>query len=317
MNDYHTIEQIYSQPLEDLIQQALLAKKTFGKNDLQFCQLLNIKSGGCSEDCKYCAQSAHYRTSIEKSSLLDEETIFEAGKKAKENGATRFCLGAAWKGLSHEELKTKLICKIISKISSLGLELCLSLGFLTEKAALMLKESGLSVYNHNLNTGPNYYPKIATTHSFQERLQTIEIVQKVGLKLCSGGIIGMGESLKDRLEMLYYLKTLPEPPESVPINVYMPIKGTPLYAYQSNFSYIDLVRIIATARILFPTSWIRLAAGRKLLDESIQTLCYIAGVNSIFIGEKLLTQNNVQLETDLAWLKRLNLQKEGYTRLYS
>ncbi|QSR88937.1 biotin synthase BioB [Methylacidiphilum caldifontis] len=309
MKDYFAIEQIYNQPLDELLKGALQAKESSRKNGVQFCQLLNIKSGGCSEDCKYCAQSAHYRTPIAKGALLDEEEIFEEGLKAKKNGATRFCLGAAWRGLSGNEKKTNQICKIIEKIRSLGMELCLSSGFLTEKAALMLKESGLNVYNHNLNTGPGYYPRIATTHRFEDRLNTVKIVQKVGLKLCSGGIIGMGESLKDRLEMLYYLNTLAESPESIPINLFMPIKGTPLYETAA-IDYIDLVRIIATARILFPQSRIRLAAGRKLLDEKTLTLCYLAGVDSIFIGEKLLTQSNVQLEKDYALLKKLNLRKE-------
>ncbi|WP_048810166.1 biotin synthase BioB [Candidatus Methylacidiphilum infernorum] len=309
MKDYCAIEQIYHRPLDELLGEALQAKKLSGRNGVQFCQLLNIKSGGCSEDCKYCAQSAHYRTPIEKGALLDEEEILQAGLQAKEKGASRFCLGAAWRGLFEGETKTKKICKIISKISSLGMELCLSAGFLTEKTALMLKESGLKVYNHNLNTGPSYYPRIASTHRFEDRLQTIRIVQKVGLKLCSGGIIGMGERLKDRLEMLFCLYSLPEAPESIPINVYMPIEGTPFYGTPP-LDYMDLIRMIATTRILFPLSRIRLAAGRKLLDEKTLTLCYLAGVDSIFIGEKLLTQSNVQLEKDYALLKKLNLRKE-------
>ena len=299
------LQKVYRQPFFDLIQHARNVYRKHWKDDkIQLCTLLSIKTGGCSEDCSYCAQSAQYPSGVKPEKLMSTEAVMKVARRAKENGATRFCMGAAWRGVREGTLQFDAVLKIVREVSKLGLEVCVTLGQLTEKAARELKRAGVTAYNHNLDTSPEFYPNIVTTHTFEDRLQTIRAVQGAGISLCCGGIIGLGESELDRLKMLEVLLGFDPPPESVPINCLMPMEGTPL-AEQPSVDVFQLVRLVATTRIALPQSKVRLSAGRTRLSREAQALCFFAGANSIFFGDKLLTAKNPECEADLELLAEL------------
>ncbi len=303
------LQKTYHQPFFDLIQQARAVYLEHWKDDeVQLCTLLSIKTGGCSEDCAYCAQSARYDTDVEAERLLSTDVVMEVARKARENGATRFCMGAAWRGVREGEPKFESVLGTVRAVSKLGMEVCVTLGELTDEAARQLKQAGVTAYNHNIDTSPEYYPNIVSTHTFQDRLDTIGAVQRAGLSLCCGGIVGMGETELDRLRMLEVLASFDPPPESVPINCLMPMPGTPL-GDQPPVDVFELVRLVATTRIALPRSRVRLSAGRTLLSREAQALCFFAGANSIFFGNKLLTAKNPEADTDLKLLADLGLDR--------
>jgi biotin synthase len=298
MTSLHTLQSLYNLPFFDLITKARQVHLShWQSHSIQLCSLLSIKTGGCSEDCAYCAQSAHYHTPITRETLLNPQEVIQRARQAKEAGATRFCMGAAWRGITESDPKLPPLLEMIRGVASLGLEVCVTLGNLTPKAAQILKNAGVTAYNHNIDTSPEYYPKIVSTHTFQDRLNTIQYASQAGMAICCGGIIGMGETITDRLKMLQVLTTFTPPPESIPINCLQPIPGTPL-ADMPPVDPIDLARLIAVARITFPRSRIRLSAGRRNLSREAQAWCYFAGANSIFFGPKLLTAQNPSIEND-------------------
>ncbi|NBR69727.1 MAG: biotin synthase BioB [Verrucomicrobia bacterium] len=299
---------IYRQPLFSLLEKSRqVHREHWGeKEGVQLCRLLSIKTGGCSEDCGYCAQSSRYDTGVKAERLMDREAVLAEARHAKDAGAGRFCMGAAWKGVKEGEAKFESVLNIVRDVKQLGMEVCVTLGQLTDEAARQLKDAGVTAYNHNLDTSPEHYPNIVTTHSFEDRLRTIRSVQKAGMSLCCGGILGMGESEDDRLKMLEVLCGFDPAPESVPINCLMPQDGTPL-AGQKMVDVFELVRLIATTRIALPRARIRLSAGRTALTREAQALCFFAGANSIFFGDKLLTAPNPEESEDRALLKTLGL----------
>ena len=299
---------VYRQPLFSLLEQSRQIHRTnWGeKEGVQLCRLLSIKTGGCSEDCGYCAQSSRYDTGVKAERLMDREAVLAEARHAKDAGAGRFCMGAAWKGVKEGEAKFESVLNIVRDVKQLGMEVCVTLGQLTDEAARQLKDAGVTAYNHNLDTSPEHYPNIVTTHSFEDRLRTIRSVQKAGMSLCCGGILGMGESEDDRLKMLEVLCGFDPAPESVPINCLMPQDGTPLSG-QKMVDVFELVRLIATTRIALPRARIRLSAGRTALTREAQALCFFAGANSIFFGDKLLTAPNPEESEDRALLKTLGL----------
>lgn len=300
------ITEIYIQPFNELIYQAhSVHKDNHCANTLQLAQLLSIKTGACPEDCGYCSQSGHYKTHVGKEKLLPLEQVLAKARDAKANGATRFCMGAAWRS-PPERAMSELIA-MISEVKALGLETCMTLGMLDLKQAETLKEAGLDYYNHNIDTSPSYYNKVVSTRQFCDRLETLGKVRQAGINVCCGGILGLGETRADRIEFLLTLANMPIPPESVPINRLVPVKGTPL-ADAPPVEGIELIRTIATARILMPTSVIRLTAGRTEMSDELQALCYFAGANSVFIGDKLLTEDNPQLAKDTQLFAKLGLQ---------
>jgi biotin synthase len=278
----------------------------FDPNTVQISTLLSIKTGRCPEDCSYCPQSAHYKTGLQKEPLMELNDVIEAAKRAKEAGSTRFCMGAAWRGPSEKDLNT--VCDMVTEVKKLGLETCVTLGLLKDSQATQLKEAGLDFYNHNIDTSPEFYDQIISTRTFKDRLDTLDKVRQSGVKVCSGGIIGLGETNTDRMGMLVALANLDEPPESVPINKLIKIPGTPL-ATQSDVDCFDFVRTIALARLLMPKTMIRLSAGREQMSDELQAMCFLAGANSIFYGEKLLTAANPVPEQDHTLFQRLGLQK--------
>lgn len=301
------IQSIYDLPLLELIDKARkVYREHWPEDDIQLCRLLSIKTGGCSEDCSYCAQSAHYKTGLKAERLMTVDEILPLAQEAKEQGASRFCMGAAWKGVREGEKKFESVLETVREVSKLGMEVCVTLGELSSGAAQQLKEAGLTAYNHNLDTSPEFYKKIVSTHTFEDRLKTIEHVQRAGISVCCGGILGMGESVKDRLRLLEVLSSFDPMPESIPINCLMAMPGTPL----ENLPAIDgleLVRMVATTRIIFPKARVRLSAGRRHLSKETQTLCFLAGANSIFYGEKLLTAENPEVQEDRVLLKEMGL----------
>lgn len=298
---------IYKKPFLDLLFQAqLVHRENQPVNKIQLCTLSNIKSGNCPEDCKYCPQSSRYSTEIDKYKLLSVDEILEQAKLAKENGATRFCMGAAWRNAPDGD-EFKNILTIVNEVSKLNVEVCCTLGMLTQKQANQLKEAGLTAYNHNLDTSPEYYKEIISTRTYSERLETIQCVANAGIQVCCGGIVGMGESQDDRIKLLAVLVNLDPQPESVPINVLVKVKGTPLESVPDIDSF-ELVRTIATARILIPKAKVRLSAGRLLMSDELQALCFLSGANSIFYGEKLLTTANPDFNEDMKLLKKLELK---------
>jgi len=299
---------IYRQPLFSLLEKSRqVHREHWGeKEGVQLCRLLSIKTGGCSEDCGYCAQSSRYDTGVKAERLMDREAVLAEARHAKDAGAGRFCMGAAWKGVKEGEAKFESVLNIVRDVKQLGMEVCVTLGQLTDEAARQLKDAGVTAYNHNLDTSPEHYPNIVTTHSFEDRLRTIRSVQKAGMSLCCGGILGMGESEDDRLKMLEVLCGFDPAPESVPINCLMPQDGTPLSG-QKMVDVFELVRLIATTRIALPRARIRLSAGRTALTREAQALCFFAGANSIFFGDKLLTAPNPEESEDRALLKTLGL----------
>lgn len=273
---------------------------------MQLCTLLSIKTGGCSEDCGYCAQSARYPTDVKAERLLETDEVMEAAHRARENGSTRFCMGAAWKGVRDGDSRFEQVLGTIREVSKLGMEVCVTLGQLSDREAVRLKEAGVTAYNHNIDTSPEFYPEVVTTHTFQDRLNTIQSVQRAGIDVCCGGIIGMGESEDDRLKMLEVLTNFDPAPESVPINCLMAMPGTPLGA-QSPVDVFELVRLIATTRIALPNAKVRLSAGRTRLTREGQALCFFAGANSVFYGDKLLTAENPGADADRALMADLNM----------
>ncbi|MEM9445706.1 MAG: biotin synthase BioB [Verrucomicrobiota bacterium] len=307
---FEEIQAIYDLPFFDLIQRS---RNTYlehwTNNEIQLCKLLSIKTGGCSEDCSYCAQSAHYKTAIEKEKLMCAEEILPIAEDAKKNGATRFCMGAAWKGVKEDEEKFAKVIETVEKVSQLGLEVCVTLGSLTQGAANRLKEAGLTAYNHNIDTSPEYYPNVVSTHTFQDRLDTIQHAQDAGISVCCGGILGLGETIHDRLRMLEILANMTPQPESVPINALMSMPGTPLEEQQT-VDIFEVVRMIATTRIFIPQAKVRLSAGRSRMSKEGQALCFFAGANAIFYGDKLLTAGNPEEHQDMQLLKSLGLEAQ-------
>jgi len=301
------IEQLYALPVPELLH---LAQTVHLKNfapEVQFCSLLSIKTGGCKEDCSYCPQSAHYQTDVDAHQLLPLKEIKAAAKDAKAGGATRFCMGAAWRSPPKKGKQFDDVLKAIRSVHAEGLEVCTTLGMLDEDQAQQLKEAGVYAYNHNLDTSPEYYEKVITTRTYEDRLQTLKNVRKAGMTICCGGIVGMGETQTDRLRLLEVLSNLDPHPESVPINLLIRTPGTP-FEKLSDFDPFELVRTIAVARVLMPKSRVRLSAGRTEMDETTQAMCFTAGANSVFVGEKLLTAGNPALQKDKDLLARLGLK---------
>ncbi|HUE50186.1 MAG TPA: biotin synthase BioB [Candidatus Dormibacteraeota bacterium] len=309
--NFEELYPLYHQPLFDLISQSRAVHLKHWTGDaVQRCSLLSIKTGGCSEDCAYCAQSSHYSTGIEREELLSVETIAVAAKRARALGATRFCMGAAWRGVRNSSAKFECVLEIVREVSQLGMEVCVTLGEIGPAEARKLKAAGVTAYNHNIDTSPEFYPEIVSTHTFQDRLSTIAAVQESGMSVCCGGIIGMGESENDRLRMLEVLSNFDPPPESVPINCLIGMPGTPL-ADQPPVDILELVRLIAVTRIALPKARVRLAAGRTRISREGQALCFFAGANSIFFGDKLLTAKNPAADVDVALLRELGLRIES------
>jgi biotin synthase len=301
------ISDIYHQPLLDLLLQAQKVHREFHPaNEVQMCRLLSIKTGGCPEDCGYCPQSAHYQTGVERQQLMEPEQVLVAARTAKAEGATRFCMGAAWRQAPQGE-EFDVVLESVQAVAALGMEVCCTLGMLDPTQALRLKAAGLTAYNHNLDTSPEFYGNIISTRTYQERLATIAAVRRAGITVCCGGIVGMGESDGDRIGLLHQLATLHPHPESVPINMLVRAVGTPLGA-QPDLDPLIMVRTIATARILMPGSMVRLAAGRAQLSREAVLLCFLAGANSIFCGEKLLTTPNPAPDEDVELLRELGLK---------
>ncbi|KAG6556108.1 hypothetical protein Mapa_002049 [Marchantia paleacea] len=301
------IQAIYDSPLLDLLfYGAQVHRHSHRFREVQQCTLLSIKTGGCSEDCSYCPQSSRYSTEVKAQKMLSEDAVLTAAKKAKEAGSTRFCMGAAWRDTVGRKTNFNQILTYVKEIRGMGMEVCCTLGMLEKKQAEQLKDAGLTAYNHNLDTSREFYPNIITTRSYDERLQTLELVRDAGISVCSGGIIGMGEQAEDRVGLLHTLATLPEHPESVPINALLPVKGTPL-ENQKPVEIWEMVRMIATARIVMPKAMVRLSAGRVRFSQPEQALCFLAGANSIFTGEKLLTTPNNDYDADQQMFKILGL----------
>ncbi|BAP58621.1 biotin synthase BioB [Candidatus Tachikawaea gelatinosa] len=305
---YKKIKDLFQTPFFDLMFKAQnVHRKNFNPHFLQISSLFSIKTGLCAEDCKYCAQSAKYNTKLKSKKLIDIDIVLKAAKIAKQEGVSRFCIGAAWRNIKDKDLL--YLQKLIKEIKSLGMETCMTLGFLNEKQAKVLADAGLNFYNHNLDTSPNFYKKIVTTRTYQDRINTINIVRKAGIKVCSGGILGLGENMKDRIDLLLELSSLSVPPESVPINMLVKIKGTPLNNDTvKKIDVFEFIRTVAVARIIMPTSYIRLAAGRNKMSEEMQAICFMAGANSIFYGNKLLTTLNSKKSKDLILFKKLNIK---------
>ena len=301
------IRQIYRLPLPELIFQAQVAHREFHHpEEVQLCSLLSIKTGGCPEDCAYCSQSAHYKAGVARQELMNPADVLHAAKRAKAEGSTRFCMGAAWRQVSDGKEFDRVL-EMVRGVAALNMEVCCTLGMLTESQAQRLKEAGLSAYNHNLDTSPEFYREIITTRVYEDRLRTIAHVRKAGITVCCGGILGMGETDEDRVSLLEQLSHLEPHPESVPINMLVPNEGTPLGGAEE-LDPLVMVRTIATARILMPASRVRLAAGRKGLSQEAVTLCFLAGANSIFSGEKLLTTPNPGADADHRLLETLGMR---------
>ena len=302
-----TVKKLYFKPLMELVEQAhRIHSKNFKLGQVQASQLLSIKTGACPEDCAYCSQSARYQTKIKKEKLLDIKTVLKKAKLAKAQGATRFCMGAGWREVKDNSQFDRVL-EMVREVNQLGLEVCCALGLLNFNQAKKLKQAGLYAYNHNLDTSPEFYPKIISTRTYQDRLSTLKHVRKAGLTVCTGGILGLGESHEDRCSFIQQLALLDPPPESVTINTLVPIKGTPLEK-QKPVPTLEVARVIAVCRILLPQSMIRLSAGRKNRNPSEQFLCFYAGANSIFIGDRLLTADNPELDTDYNMLKSMGLR---------
>jgi biotin synthase len=301
------VRTIYStRLLEILFQAQIVHRQHFEPGEVQLCQLLSIKTGGCPEDCAYCPQSAHYDAGVERQDLLSVDHVLQAAREARAQGVTRFCMGAAWRQVS-DGPEFESVLEMVRGVSSLGLEVCCTLGMVTENQAQRLADAGLYAYNHNLDTSSDFYGKIITTRNYDDRLRTLEHVRKAGITVCCGGIIGMGESDEDRIGLLHQLATLTPHPESVPINMLVRVEGTPL-ADEESVDPLVLVRTIATARILMPSSRVRLSAGRRSLTREAVTLCFMAGANSIFVGDKLLTTPNPSRDEDKVLLEDLDLK---------
>ncbi|MAS81387.1 MAG: biotin synthase BioB [Legionellales bacterium] len=301
---------LITQPFNDLIYQAQqVHRENFDPNVVQLSTLMNIKTGGCPEDCAYCPQSAHYKAGIKAEKLLELDVVLEQAKSAKNRGATRFCMGAAWRQPSQRDLEKVIV--MIEAIKKTGMETCATLGMLDKEQAQKLKLAGLDYYNHNLDSSPEYYSKIISTRDYQQRLDTLEHVRDSGINVCCGGIIGMGEQIDDRAGLLMSLANMEVQPESVPINMLVQVEGTPLDE-MDDLDPIDFIRVIASARIMMPESYVRLSAGRSEMTKEMQALCLLAGANSIFYGEKLLTTDNPELIEDQRLFERLGVQSSSH-----
>ena len=301
------VEAIHSAPLPDLIFRAQTVHRAYHRPDeVQGCALLSIKTGGCPEDCAYCPQSAHYKTGVEREGLLSVEATLAAARNAKAQGATRFCMGAAWRDVPKGEQFDRVL-NMVRGVRELGMEACCTLGMLTEEQAAALAQAGLTAYNHNLDTSAEFYGEIISTRTYQDRLTTLDRVRRSGVTVCCGGIIGMGESRRERYRLLRELSTLDPHPESVPVNMLVRVEGTPL-ASQRAVDPLELVRMIAAARILMPASMVRLSAGRLSLSDEAQALCFLAGANSIFMGDRLLTTPNPEADADRQLFDKLGMR---------
>lgn len=302
------VQALFDLPFNDLLFKAhTVHRQNFDPNEVQVSTLLSIKTGACPEDCKYCPQSAHYSTGLEKERLMEVERVVEKAKQAKATGSTRFCMGAAWKHPHERDMP--YVVDMVRQVKELGLETCMTLGMLDQDKADRLADAGLDYYNHNLDTSPEYYDKIITTRSFQDRLDTLQYVRNSGMKICSGGILGMGETANDRIGLLRQLANMPVQPESVPINMLVKVKGTPLENAE-DLDHLDFIRTIAVARIMMPASHVRLSAGRESMSDEMQAMTFFAGANSIFYGECLLTTPNPETHRDLLLFKRLGINME-------
>lgn len=303
------VAQLFALPFNDLLYRAQTVHRAhFPANTVQISTLLSIKTGGCPEDCKYCPQSVHYQTPVDADPLMELDAVRDAAQAARDAGATRFCMGAAWRSPRGRQLQR--VAEMIREVRDMGLETCATLGMLDAEQANTLREAGLDYYNHNLDTSEAFYGEVITTRSYQDRLDTLQHVRDAGLNVCCGGIVGMGESRVDRAEMLRTLANLPEHPESVPINQLVQVEGTPLAGAEA-VDPIEFVRTLAVARILMPASHVRLSAGRESMSDETQALCFLAGANSIFHGDKLLTTDNPEVDADRALFQRLGLVPEG------
>ncbi|KAL5703013.1 biotin synthase [Ranunculus cassubicifolius] len=301
------IKSVYDSPVLDLLfHGAQVHRHAHNFREVQQCTLLSVKTGGCSEDCSYCPQSSRYDTGLKAQKMMNKDAVLEAAEKAKEAGSTRFCMGAAWRDTVGRKTNFNQILDYVKEIRGMGMEVCCTLGMLEKQQAEDLKKAGLTAYNHNLDTSREYYPNIITTRSYDERLETLKLVRDAGISVCSGGIIGLGEAEDDRVGLLHTLATLPTHPESVPINALVPVKGTPLQD-QKPVEIWEMIRMIASARIVMPKAMVRLSAGRVRFTMSEQALCFLAGANSIFTGEKLLTTANNDFDADQMMFKILGL----------
>ena len=301
------LQALHDLPFFELIQRSrAVHEANWPEAEVQLCTLLSIKTGGCSEDCSYCAQSARYNSGVQIERLMEKEQIMERARAARETGSTRFCMGAAWRGVRGGTQRFEQVLDIIKDVSTLGMEVCVTLGELGPEEAVRLREAGVTAYNHNLDTSPEHYPNIVSSHTYDDRLRTIRNVQDAGMSVCCGGILGLGETITDRLRMLEVISSFNPQPESVPINSLMPMPGTPM-AENPQVDPFDLVRMIAVTRIAIPKAKVRLSAGRTRLSDETQALCFFAGANSIFYGDKLLTAKNPSVEKDRALLTKLGL----------
>ncbi|MFT4935969.1 MAG: biotin synthase [Pseudoalteromonas distincta] len=303
------IEALFERPFMELVfEAAAIHRRWFDPSEVQLSQLLSVKTGGCAENCGYCSQSQHFKTGVAASKLMEADTVIAAAAEAKAGGAQRFCMGAAWRDLKDRDLPK--VAAMISGVKALGLETCATLGMLKPEQAQALKDAGLDYYNHNLDTGPDYYDQVVTTRTYQDRLDTLAAVRDAGLSTCCGGIVGMGETRRDRAGLLHALATLPTHPDSLPINDLMPIPGTPLGDSEA-VDGLEFVRMIAVARIVCPKAVVRLSAGREHMSRELQALCFLAGANSMFVGGKLLTTSNPDKDTDAALMAELGLRPMG------
>ncbi len=301
------ISEIFHSPVLDLIHRAgTIHREINDPSEVQVCTLLSVKTGGCPEDCSYCPQAARYHTDVDVHKLMDVEEVLENAQNARDSGSTRFCMGAAWREVRDNSDFDKVL-EMVKGVNKMGLEVCCTLGMLTDEQAMKLKEAGLYAYNHNLDTSEEFYGEIISTRTYDDRLETLENVRNAKISVCSGGIIGMGETTEDRIGMLHTLSNLPEHPESVPVNALVPVEGTPLEE-QEKVSVWEMVRMIATARIIMPKAMVRLSAGRIRMTVEEQALCFLAGANSIFAGDKLLTTPNPEVDADKKMFQTLNLR---------
>ncbi|GHC66476.1 biotin synthase BioB [Roseibacillus persicicus] len=311
---YDELNALYQLPLFELLKKSReVHEANWPENEVQLCTLLSIKTGGCSEDCSYCAQSARYKSGVDADRLMECDDVMARARAARESGSTRFCMGAAWRGVRSGTKRFEQVLDIVRNVSELGMEVCVTLGQLGPEEAAALKEAGVTAYNHNIDTSPEHYPEIVTTHTFDDRLQTIRNVQDAGMSVCCGGILGLGETTEDRLKMIEVISSFNPPPESIPINKLMPMPGTPM-AENQGVDVFELVRIIAVTRIAVPAGKVRLSAGRTHLSEEAQALCFFAGANSIFYGDKLLTAANPAVEKDLNLISKLGLSTQQPNR---
>lgn len=302
------VNALYALPFNDLLFQAqTVHRQHFTPNEVQVSTLLSIKTGACAEDCKYCPQSGHYNTGLERERLLEVEKVLTQAKAAKDIGATRFCMGAAWTNPKQRDMP--YIIEMVQGVKNMGLETCMTLGMLSGEQAQTLAQAGLDFYNHNLDTSPEFYGEIITTRTYQDRLDTLTHVRDAGMKVCCGGILGMGESANDRSALLMQLANLPEHPQSVPINMLVKVAGTPLENVD-DLDAFEFIRTIAVARIMLPQSHVRLSAGRSRMNEQMQALCFFAGANSIFYGDKLLTTDNPEADADMLLFAKLGIKPE-------